>query len=204
MTIEKVILIHGLGGGRIDMWPLARHFRRQGYDTVVWKYPSFRQRIERVADRFGRELSSQELEFPHHRFHIVTHSMGGIVLRKALMSWRLQRLGRVVLLSPPNKGSHVARRLAPCLGWMLPSLYQLSDSPLSFVNSLSNPFKQQGIEFGIVEASKDRVIAQGGVDLEGNQDYVSVKGHHGLLPWYPETIRLADQFIQNGRFQPTS
>jgi len=44
------------------------------------------------------------------------------------------------------------------------------------------------------------VIVQGGVLLDGYQDYASVEGHHGILAWYPQTIRLAENFLVRGGF----
>ena len=88
-------------------------------------------------------------------------------------------------------------KMAPYVGWLTPSLKQLSDADDSYVNQLPNSFQSSDIEFGIVEATKDRVIVQGGVLLDGYRDYAQVKGHHGVLAWYPQTIQLAEDFLLN-------
>ena len=107
------------------------------------------------------------------------------------------------MLAPPHQGSHVARKLTRYIGWLSPSLQQLSDSADSFVNGLPNSFEQKGIEFAIVESTKDRVIVQGGVHLDGYRDYARVEGQHGILPWYPKTIQLVEDFLVGGEFGGT-
>lgn len=116
------------------------------------------------------------------------------------MNFEFENLGRVVMLAPPHRGSHAARKLTPFIGWLTPSLGQLSDAADSFVNQLPNTLQEKGIEFGIVESTKDRVIAQGGVHLDGYHDYARVNGHHGILSWYPKTISLVEDFLTRGEF----
>ncbi len=197
---EIVFLIHGLCGSRLDMRPIAKRLRRRGYTIRNWSYRSFGNSIETHAERLSDELTALDRELRNHRFHVVTHSMGGIIARSAFANRQLERLGRVVMLAPPHRGSHVARKLTPFLGWLSPSLEQLSDEPDSYVNNLPNPFAENEIEFGIVEASKDRVIAPGKVRLGGYQDFATVEGHHGILTWYPQTAKLVENFLAHGRF----
>jgi hypothetical protein len=94
----------------------------------------------------------------------------------------------------------VARRLAPYLNWLAPSLGQISDDADSFVNGLSNSFIENEVEFGIIEARRDRVIQSGHTYLSGARDLASVDGHHGILTWYPRTIALVETFLRQGNF----
>lgn len=183
------------------MWPLARHLRRRGFDVWNWGYLSLLGRVEQYAERLSEVLLQAELESQGRQFHLVTHSMGGIIARTALLQHELSRLGRMVMLAPPNQGSFVARHLSPYLSWLAPTLEQLSDSPQSYVNQLGNPLRSRQLELGIIEASRDRVIAPGKVLLEGYCDLARVDGHHGILSWYPQTLGLVSSFLMEGRFQ---
>jgi hypothetical protein len=127
--------------------------------------------------------------------------MGGIIARKVLLEHEFDRLGRFVMLAPPNQGSFVARHLSPYLNWLAPTLSELSDAPDSYVNQLGNPLLHKNLELGIIEAARDRVIAPGRVLLEGYKDLAQVDGHHGILSWYPQTMQLVCNFLSFGRFQ---
>ena len=201
---DLVILIHGLGGNRIDMWPIGRRLKSLGFEVCNWGYRSIGNRIETHANRLAEFLSKIDRQVTG-QIHVVTHSMGGIIARATFADQLFNNVGRVVMLAPPNRGSHVARKLTRYLGWLTPSLEQLSDSPGSYVNQLPNTLYGSGIEFAIVESSKDRVIAPGGVHLDGHSDYARVDGHHGVLTWYSDTIRLVENFLILGQFQvPTT
>jgi pimeloyl-ACP methyl ester carboxylesterase len=198
---NRVVLIHGLGGSRLDMWPVARRLRRAGFRVDNWGYRSLGNRIETHAARLTEKLLSLDQESSDSKFHLVGYSMGAIIARAALANTHLENLGRVVMLAPPNCGSHVARKLSPYFGWLTPSLAQLSDAQDSYVNCLENSLQEKAIEFGIIEAGRDRVIAKGGVRLPGNADFASVDSHHGILTWYSQTIQLVENFLIRGSFQ---
>ena len=197
--LETVVLVHGLFGSKLDMWRMSKNLDQLGFRSLNWGYRSIGQRIETVVDLLGRDLSRLNRR-TKRRFHVVTHSMGGVILRAVLETWKFNSLGRVTMLAPPHSGSHVARVMAPWFNWLSPCLGQLSDDSQSFVNRLPNSFLNNQIEFGLVEAKRDRVVRSGSVVIPGYEDYAIVDGHHGFLPWYPQTVNLVGNFLKNGRF----
>ena len=201
---DIVVLVHGLAGTPIDMWRVARALKRKGYTVHNCWYRTFGRGIESHAQWLGEKLKELDETATGRKIHVVTHSMGGIILRKTLAESEFQNIGRVVMLAPPHRGSHAARTLAPYLGWLTPSLLQLSDVGDSFVNQLPNSFERKGVEFGIVESTKDRVIAQGNVLLDGYQDYARVAGQHGFFAWYADTIRQVEAFLADGKFSESA
>ena len=207
MTIKQskiVVLVHGLGGSRLDMKPMAKRLARLGFGVINWGYWSLGTRIETHSNRLAENLLALEKADSVKQIHLVGHSMGGIIIRAVLAQEqfrnRQSKLGRMVMLATPNRGSHMAKRLAPWLSWVAPSLKQLSDANESDVNRLPNSPLEVGLEFGVVEATKDRVIHPDCVQLDGQAGFARVVGHHGILTWYPETIGLVERFLTSGNF----
>ena len=200
---DTVVLIHGLGGTRLDMWLMARRLRGLGFNVRNWGYRSLGNRIETHAARLAEFLMKLSQE-TNQKIHLATHSMGGIITRAMLADHAIERLGRIVMIAPPHQGSHAARKLNRFIGWLSPSLLQLSDVESSFVNRLPNSFKQRDIEFAIIESIRDRVIVQGGVLLNGHHDYAQIRAHHGVATFYDETITLVENFLVNGEFSESA
>ena len=197
---DIVVLLHGLGGTRLDMWRMARRLKRRGFTVKNFAYRSVGNRIETHARRLGAFLTDLSEQNPGTTIHLATHSMGGIITRTMLSDYEFDCLGRVVMITPPHKGSHAARKLNRYIGWLTPSLLQLSDVEDSFVNQLPNSLSDRGIEFAIIESTKDRVIEQGKVILDGYCDYAQVNAHHGIAAMYDETITLVEDFLVDGKF----
>ena len=197
---QTVVLIHGLGGNRSDMWRLERRLRCAGYQIRKIGYWSIGQRIEPLVERLKELLEEMENTSSVEGVHLVGHSMGGIIARGALADQRESKVKSLLMIAPPNQGSHVARQMAPWFGWMVPSLAQLSDAPDSYVNLLDQLVELDDLKLGIIEAEKDRVIARGAVLLNRPHEYCRVRGNHAILTWYLRTVQLAEKFIREGRF----
>jgi len=64
--------------------------------------------IEAHAARLAAKARELDEDAAIERLHFVGHSMGAIVVRIALTVTRPRKLGRVVLLAPPNRGARLA------------------------------------------------------------------------------------------------
>lgn len=112
-----VILLHGLMRTNDSMQPLAKAFQKSGrWQPICVSYASTRDTIEHHAWAL-RELVDNLPGKPRVAF--VGHSLGNIVVRRALGLWQeddlqgvLPRIERVVMLGPPNQGSALARQLS--------------------------------------------------------------------------------------------
>ena len=195
---STVVLVHGLASNRLDMSLFSYRLKRIGYKVVNWGYPSIRKSNadhgNALADRLRK---SDLLGRADERIHIVAHSMGCIVTRCALLNFIPSNLGRVVMLAPPNGGSHTARVLSPWLGWLSKTLTEITDDKDSFVNQLPT---LKGVDFGVLAASRDRVIERTRTRLKGESDFAVVETGHGVMPWNREAVNLTHRFLTLGTF----
>jgi len=112
---EVVVLVHGLLATTVVMHSLAKSLSGVFSGVVNWGYQSLWSPIERHGRQLAEVLRRLDHDDAHDRIHLVTHSMGGIIGRLALAEYMPERFGRFVMITPPNRGSHIAARLAPFL-----------------------------------------------------------------------------------------
>lgn len=199
---ETVVLIHGMLSSPGSMQSLARALAAEQFHVHNWGYPSLRasivdharrlqQRLRQVAH--GREGAGNE----EPGLHLVTHSLGGIIARAALGEAATPRVARMVMLAPPNRGSHLTRWSLGPFAKCFPPLSELTEGVDSLVNRLPPP---RGIEVGIVAAARDAVVRLESTRLEGMKDHLVVPTNHRRLPRHPQAIAATLQFLGEGRF----
>jgi pimeloyl-ACP methyl ester carboxylesterase len=196
-----VVLVHGLLATTVVMRSLAHSLSGVFSGVVNWGYQSLWSPIERHGRQLADVLRRLDEEDAHDQIHLVTHSMGGIIGRIALAEYTPLRFGRFVMIAPPNRGSHVAARLAPYLGRICPPLVQLTDGSESFVCSLPPPAVA---ELGIIAAEGDFLVLEPNTRLGCESDHIVLPGLHSSLLWRRETAEQVRHFLEHGRFKRES
>jgi pimeloyl-ACP methyl ester carboxylesterase len=194
-TPEIVVLVHGLAAKRLVMTVLRASLAKSYGEVVNWGYPSLWSPIERHGRELARLLRRLD-DGRCERIHLVTHSMGGIVARVALAEYQPGRLGRFVMIAPPNRGSYVATRFAPLLGQICPPIRQLADHEASFVRSLPLP----SCELGVIAAGTDWMVPEASTHLGCQRDHIVVPGLHSTVLWRRETAAQVRHFLEHGAF----
>lgn len=134
---ECVILLHGLARTDSSMRTMASALQQSGYRAVNMHYASTRHTVEVLAEQTINKALAECAGAM--RIHFVTHSMGGILVRQYLRNNNIERLGRVVMLGPPNQGSQVVDKLGDFPGFKLingPAGMQLGTGQMSLPNTL--------------------------------------------------------------------
>jgi len=189
---QLVVLVHGIGAHRWVMWPLQRRLQQAGFLTHNFGYASWRS-IAQTADRWiVRVRQVIEREKPDI-VHVVGHSMGCIVARQALAQWTPTEFRRMVMLTPPSRGTPTADRVSPYLGWCVPPVRELQTGPTSLVNLLPLPT----YPFAVVRAARDFIIPATHVDLPAAAASLTVPTFHSTVLFHPPTARWVIDFLND-------
>ena len=207
-----IVLLHGLGRSRHSLWPVAREAERRGYRIHNFGYPSRRAPIEQLAETVGHRIS--ELAGAGV-VDVVTHSMGGIIIRAAVAfgALRASSVRRVVMLAPPNHGSELADRLRDFRAYRLatgPAGQQIGTDDDSVPRRLPPPPFEVGIIAGrrstnplfsrLLGAEGDGKVTVESARLEGMREIVVVDRSHTFIMWAPDVLAHTFAFLESGRF----
>jgi len=198
---EKVLLLHGMGRTRASMRNAARRLEDLGWRTRRLGYPSLTRPIERLAEHVAEQIERES-----GRIHFVTHSLGGLVLRRLLYTHRPANLGRAVMLAPPNRGSRLARRFSR-LGRVVPALRQLA-LPEADLNQLLGPIdfellvvagsRPTGPLRWLARTASDGVVTVDETFARGAGDALVVPRGHTFIMDSAEVLDRVDQFLRAG------
>ena len=211
-----VVVLHGLGRTRSSMENLCSYLRRHSdFEVLAMGYASTREGISDHAAALAKVI--QHLEGVQ-RIHLVAHSMGNIVIRRYLARSAADghvdaRLGRIVMLAPPNNGARIASRLRENKLFQLvmgASGTELGQSPEEFERELAIPSCQFGIIAGgtgddggyspLLDGDDDLLVTVAETRLPGASDFVLVHGLHTLLLEQSTVHEYTLRFLQQGYF----
>lgn len=216
-----VLLFHGLGRSSRSMRPLERALRAAGFAPTNVDYPSRCHTVPELVERVvAPEIDA--LRDGERPLHVVTHSLGGVLIRAYAATHPLPPGSRAVMLAPPHGGSEVADLLGgvwPFDAACGPTLGQLGTGDASVPRGMG---AIRGVEAGVIagsvnvypfgrafrhgSGSGDRAPHDGLVSVEsaradGVADFVVVRRGHGLIMRAPEAIRQTLSFLETGRFE---
>lgn len=194
---DCVSLVHGYLANTLLFAGLARGLRRRGFLPRPWGYWNMQCSVLVHAGRFARELERLDADPGVGTLHLVTHSMGGIIARAALDRYRPRKLGRFVMLAPPNRGSFVATAAAGTIGRFLKPVAELSTAPGSLVQSLPTP---DGVEIGVIAAAYDALVAEASTHPTVPHAHVTLPTWHTGLLFRGDTVDFVAGFLARGEF----
>ena len=195
---EAVVLLHGLARSGRSMAYLGRYLENQGFDAIIWSYPSLKWDVDESGRRLLADLAYLNASDRFSKLHLVGHSLGGIVARRALLYGVPSKMGRMVQLASPNRGAPRARHVGAFLGGLVAPLRELSDRDSSGVNQLGTP---ELVPIGVVAGERDWTVPVSYTRLDGGADHIVVPAGHTFIMRDREALRQVAAFLRDGRFE---
>ncbi len=219
MSGDAVVLVHGLAAPGWSMHLLGKHLNKHmGVEVFNVEYASTRCSIDDHARSFARIIARLE---GIEKIHMVGHSMGNIVIRRYLAgetsghaTWQADpRVGRIVMIAPPNHGSITASRLSDY--GLFKTVFgdagrQLGVEWKRLEPKLATPTTEFGIIAGglgnkvgfsvRLPGDDDGRITVKTTQLAGAADFIVVGMLHELIANDPRVLDYTLHFLQHGWF----
>lgn len=197
---ELVVLVHGMGRTPVSMSLLARALKREGYHVLNWGYSSRCCSVAQLGQRLTVDLRAYRGS-EWDRVHFVGHSLGTVIIRWVLANDTIsQRVGRVVMLAPPNQGSHKADLTAKRFGRFLKPLPELQTTPTSTARLLVVP---SHVAVGVIAGKYDGKVSIAETHLKGEAAHIIVPASHSFLMLRSDVKTLTIRFLRTGSFAPS-
>jgi alpha-beta hydrolase superfamily lysophospholipase len=216
VVAPTVVLIHGMGRTRRAMRPLERAARERGYRVLNVGYPS---RRGDAATHARTVAATIRREAPDGPLYVVTHSLGGILLRQAVATGELpaSRVARAVMLAPPNQGSELADAFWHLRGlrWLGPLVLgpagaDLRTDSAALVHRLPPVTFEVGVIAGtrsvnpllswIVAGPDDSKVSVRRTAVAGMRASIAMPHSHPFIMAAPDVVAQAFAFLETGRF----
>jgi pimeloyl-ACP methyl ester carboxylesterase len=206
--LSTVVTVHGLWMRAGAMIVLQRRLEACGFAVYRFGYPSVKHSLEANAAALADFID----RVPGDTVHLVAHSLGGVVIRAMLERRVPARLGRVVMLGSPLRGSRVGARVA-----RLPGGRRVIGRSLIDLNARGGfpewvagvpaggiagrvPFGTAWLVGGIFEAN-DGTVAVAETRVPGLADHIVLPVTHFAMPWSRRVGAEVRHFLEHGKFR---
>jgi len=210
MKNSVVILVHGLWMSGFQLRPLKRRIETAApVRGVPFSYPSIKGAMAdhvRSLIEFARTQRVDEM-------HFVGHSLGSLVILRALQVTDDLPPGRVVLLGPPCQGSVAARGVAQRVPFGRAILGRaiheecIECSPREWSGRRDVGIIAGSLGMGLgrlfadLKADHDGTVLVEETKLPGAKDHIVLNTSHTSMLFSPEVAQQAVCFLREGMFQ---
>jgi len=208
-AIEHVIYVHGLWMNGADGLILRRRLARDsGLKTHTFRYHSVSASMADVATQLGdyaRRLGAQ-------RLHFVAHSLGGLVVYRALERYADLPPGRVVFLGTPAVASRAALGVQERASWACRLMGRCVAEELLTEHSRTWALDRDlgiiagthkmglGQYFAKLDDECDGTVCVSEARLPGARDFLTQPVSHMGLLMSAKVARQTGAFLRDGHF----
>lgn len=204
----SIVTVHGLWMRGAAMGVLRRRLMPRGFTVHEFAYPSITGSLSDSAAALGAFVE----RVPGDAVHFVGHSLGGLLICALLERTVPERMGRIVCLGTPFKGSRTAARVTR---W--PGGRHVVGKCLGEVHARGGfDSWRAGVEVGCIAGRmpfgvgrllgplpepNDGTVAVDETLIAGLKDHIVLPVSHVALLWSAQVSAQVVHFLENGRFR---
>ena len=214
---DYVVLIYGIYQPPFAMKTIKNTLDKAGYYVLNFEYDFRCYSIDEIVKSSLDKFLKKHCIDPKKKIHFVTYSSGGLIIRRYLEKYPLLKLGRVVMIAPPNHGSKLVdflkkylnfiyRFIAGVLGQQLgtgkndyihKTLKQSINFDLGIIAGLGSlsPFS-----YFIIDEPHDGMTSIESTKLKGMKDHIVITASHMLILYFNFTAKKVLNFLTKGSF----
>ncbi|KAA0124097.1 alpha/beta fold hydrolase [Methylobacterium sp. P1-11] len=209
MATNSVVLLHGLGRKAASFARMRSALTAEGYRVLALDYPSTRHDLPTLTATLRPQVAVIA-GATAGALHFVWHSMGGLLARSLIADARPDRLGRLVMLGPPNRGSEIADRLRQV------GLYRrlLGPAALSLGTATLPVWPDPDYPIGVIAGARsidpvgwlmlprpnDGRVSVARTKIAGLQGHLVLPVSHALMMNHPTVIAQTARFLATATF----
>ncbi len=208
-----VVMLHGIARSSRSFRKMQGALDAAGFVTLNVDYQSRTKSLEALVADIHPAITAFAARVGGP-VNFVAHSMGALLTRAYLARHPPSRLGRVLLLGPPNNGSEIADRfgrLALYRAFFGPAGQQLTTAPDAATRALlPTPTYPLGVIAGnrsvypiasrFLPLPNDGRVSVTSTRLDGMTDHIVIATAHPLLVRDARAIAQTIAFLRNGEF----
>jgi pimeloyl-ACP methyl ester carboxylesterase len=211
---KNVILVHGYFKTEKDMYVLKSNLENYSFKVHTIDLPLTFKTTKNTMPIFQREFNQiADNLAAGEKIDLVGHSTGGILIRQFLILTEYpEKIGRVVLIAAPNRGSKLATMTKKYFKPFINIFKTLKSIEIENLNNLSladgSNFEIAAIAGNnnslllakLLNKANDGRIRVESVKFSGLKDFIILPYGHKDIHYQEQTARLVVNFLNSGNF----